>query len=937
MRFTRLMAVPVVLLSVLFVWAQAPRDVKVAPRVDATSLPIDRGAAALHQLLKKLDTRASLIMIVAHPDDEDGGMLAYETRGQGARATLLQLNRGEGGQNVMSDDYWDRLGEVRTQELLQADRYYGTQQYWTHVVDFGFAKTKEEALQKWGYNTVLADVVRVVRMTRPLVITSSFIGGPTDGHGHHQVAGMMAQEVFKAAGDPNMFPDQIKEGLRPWKPLKVYGRVPSYAVSPKGLYDYATGHYVPVRFYDYVAERWINGKLPINVEIPEGNYDPVLGMTYVQVAREGLGFQKSQNGGVGFVPPSAMESPYHRFGSAISTSDHENSYFDGIDTSLMGIADLAKGGDAGFLKSGLGQVTGLVEQAIAKFNPMRPAEIAPLLAQGLKATRNLIDAVDKSSLSDQSKYDVNFELKVKETQFNDALADALGVHLLASIAPETERQGRFMGFSMGPAPSFDVAIPGQQFWVKVSVTDESTDPVKVTSLQLKPSGKQDWSITPLGDKPADLMNNKPASQKFKVVVPENAGYTRPYFTRKNTEQSVYTIHVPADLNLPTSPYPLSGWATLEYNGVPFTLAEVIQAVNHEVGPGIVLNPMLVGPAISVSIDPHAGIVPLDGQNFTVTTTIHNNVKGEAKGTIKLGLPQGWTSSPSQTDFDLAKDGQEQHVSFDVTPHGLQEKAYDVTAIASYNGQQYTEGYQMTGYPGLRNYPYYRPAVYQTTGVNVKVAKDLNVGYVEGTGDDVPGSLKDLGINVHFLTSQDLASGDLSKYDVILLGIRAYAARADLITYNSRLLDYVKNGGVVIVQYNTGQYDHDFGPYPYTLGNAEKVINEDSAVQILAPSNPALSWPNKITPADFKDWVEERGHGFMTTWDPHYQALLEMHDPDQDPQKGGLLYARYGKGVYVYTALALYRQLPEGVPGAYRITANLLSLAHNPDLNSNSGQ
>jgi LmbE family N-acetylglucosaminyl deacetylase len=937
MRFTRLVAVPVVLLCVLFVWAQAPRDVKVAPEVDATSLPIDRGAAALHQLLRKLHTRASLIMIVAHPDDEDGGMLAYETRGQGARATLLTLNRGEGGQNVMSDDYWDRLGEVRTQELLQADRYYGTQQYWTRVVDFGFAKTKEEALQKWGYNTVLYDVVRVVRMTRPLVVTSSFVGGPSDGHGHHQVAGMMAQEVFKAAADPKMFPDQIKEGLRPWKPLKVYARVPTYAVSSKGLYDYATGHYLPVRFYDYVADKWINGMLSTNVVIPEGNYDPVLGMTYLQIARKGLGFQKSQNGGVGFVPPSSFDSPYHRFGSAVPTTDHENSYFDGIDTSLMGIADLAKGGDSGFLKSGLGQINSLVEQATAKFDPMHPAGIAPLLAQGLQATRKLIDAVNQSSLSDDSKYDVNFELKVKATQFNDALADSLGVHLLATVTPEKTREGRFFGFSMGPTPTFDVAIPGQQFWVKVSVTDESTAPVQVANFEVKPSGKQEWTITPVGDKPGDLEDNKPASQKFDVVVPKDAGYTRPYFTRKNTEQSVYDINVPEDLNLPTSPYPLFAWATMNYNGVPFSVAKVVQSVNRDVGPGIVLNPMLVGPAISVSIDPHAGIVPLEGETFNVTATVHSNVKGEAKGTIKLDLPQGWTSSPADTDFDLAKDGEEQHVSFDITPRDLQEKEYDVTAVASYDGQQFTEGYQMTGYPGLRHYPYYRPAVYQTTGVNVKVAKNLNVGYVMGTGDDVPDSLKDLGINVHFLSSQDLASGDLSKYDVILLGIRAYAARADLITYNERLLDYVKNGGVVVVQYNTAQYDHDFGPYPYTLGNAEKVIDENSAVQILAPNNPALDWPNKITAADFNGWVEERGHGYMTTWDPHYQALLEMHDPGQAPQKGGLLYARYGKGVYVYVALALYRQLPEGVPGAYRITANLLSLGQNPELKSNSGQ
>src|SRR5271156_506450 len=288
-----LCALPLLLRSSL-VRGQSPRAVDSRPMAPAHALDIDQGAAALWQSLLKLHTRSSVLMVTAHPDDEDGGMLTYESRGQGARVTLLTFNRGEGGANVMSSDYFDALGLVRTEELLAADRYYGVQQFWTRMCDYGFSKTKEEALEKWGHDRVLADVVRVVRMTRPLVISSVFVGGRTDGHGNHQVAGQMAQEAFKAAGDPAMFPEQIKEGLRTWKPMKDYARVPFSPVTDKGIYDYADGKYYPAEFRNYTDGSVIQGALSASVEIPEGEYNPILGLTYAQISRLGLGQQKSQ-------------------------------------------------------------------------------------------------------------------------------------------------------------------------------------------------------------------------------------------------------------------------------------------------------------------------------------------------------------------------------------------------------------------------------------------------------------------------------------------------------------------------------------------------------------------------------------------------------------------------------------------------------------------
>jgi len=248
-------------------------------------------------------------MVTAHPDDEDGGMLTYESRGQGARVILFTLNRDESGANVMSPDFFDALGLVRTEELLAAGRYYGVEQYFGQVVNNGFSKTKEETLQAWSHERVLADSVRVVRLTRPLVVTSVFIGGPTDGHGNHQTAGQMAQEVFRAAADPNIFPEQIRAGLRPWQVQKVYERVPRARVTEKGVYDYATHHYAPAQVYDYVNKQWLPWGISADVSVPEGEVDPLSGLSYLQISRQGLGFQKSQNGGTGEPPAGEMSSP----------------------------------------------------------------------------------------------------------------------------------------------------------------------------------------------------------------------------------------------------------------------------------------------------------------------------------------------------------------------------------------------------------------------------------------------------------------------------------------------------------------------------------------------------------------------------------------------------------------------------------------------------
>ena len=902
---------PVLLVTL---WAQRQ------PTPDAIPVDVDRGAAGLSRWLHAIQTRASLIMITAHPDDEDGGMLAYETRGLGARGALMTLNRGEGGQNAMSPDMYDALGLVRTQELLAADQYYGVDQYWGTQIDYGFSKTREEALERWGHDRVLSDVVRVIRMTRPLVITSVFIGAATDGHGHHQVSGQMAQEAWLAAADPTKFPEQIAAGLRPWKALKIYGHVPFFAPTPQGIYDYAIDKFVPIRFFDYIHQQWSNVKPATNVEIQEGTWAPAPGLTYLQIGREGLGLQRSQNHGVTIPPPTPFASAYHRYDSRVPAAEHEQSFFDGIDISVEAIGTLAPA-EPDYLKTGLAELARIAAEANRNYHADRPQEIAPLLAQGLDTARKLANRVRADHLDD-----VEFELRSKEDQYEHALALSLGLSIEAEVAPERPSTSPFPG----PVQTFTIAIPGQQFHVAVDLNNGSPESLTVNHVSLSA-----WQVgQALPPANPTLAPHSQARARFAVSVPADAPLTRPYFVRPDEEAATYTLADPRYRNLSLAPYPLSASAELTYHGVALHLSQVVQTNQRINALGIVPQPLIVGPPISVTVAPPAGAVPIGTKSFAFTATVHSNVKGAAQGKLTLKLPAGWKSIPDSAPFAVERDGEDRTITFFIEPGIIQPGEHAITAAAQYNGHTYEEGYRLVGYPGLRPYPLYKPAVYNAVGVDVKTASGLHIGYLPGTGDDVPTALQNIGVNVSTISAADSLSG----YDAIILGVRAYAVRPELKAANHRLLEYVKNGGVLIVQYQLQDFDQNYGPYPFSLGgNPQKVVDERDPVVLLKPDSPVFTWPNRITAADFNNWVEERGHGFMQTWSQDYEPLLEVHDPEQDPQKGGLLLAHYGKGAYIYDAFALYRQLPSGVPGAYRLLANLVSLAKNPDFEGGAGK
>jgi len=900
---------------------QANAAVHGEARENALPLPEDRGAAALSQSLKRLGTWASLMMIVAHPDDEDGAMMTYEGRGLGVRTSQLTLTRGEGGQNAISADIYDELGVIRTNELLRADQFYGVKQYWGTEADFGFSKTQEEAFAQWGHDRVLYDAVLAIRRERPLALVATFVGARTDGHGQHQVSGEIEQEAYVAAGDPKVFPEQFALGVRPWSPRAVFSRMPFAPVTNKGMFDYATGKWAPIRFENYVTKEITTKALSEDVKIPAGAYDPVLGRGYGQISREGWGEQKSQNGGGNPTLSGDFDSEYHRWATSVQgLKGEQSSFFAGMDTSINGLASLVSepGGGAApeWLTGGLKEIAARVAEAQKACILAHPETIAPILKTGYQATMALRQRVLASSLAEDGRADLADELAVKERQFQDALALALGLDLQVYTTRQSGAQaGPFGG---GIEETSRSVSPGDGLEVRIH-TGNATGKAKLERVWIASSDGKPWAIEHAAKKaPTE-------DETIEARVPEDAKPTEPYFTRPTVEQPYYDISRPEWRGRSFAPYPLSGWAEFRYDGVPIVLGETVQTMQRIIGIGGLFEPLQVTPKIGIKVSPESQILPLDGSPIPVRVTVH--AEGPAEGKVRLKLPEGWTATPAQAEFHRKVFGDTEAILFEVKPPvelqtSGREKAFVLKALAESDGHTYSSGWQRVGYAGLRPYNVFHRAEMHTRAVDVKVAQGLRVGYVMGTGDTVPQAMEGLGIRPHLLTTNELLSGNLADWDTIVIGIRAYSNRPELGMIQARLDAYVEGGGTLIVQYQSNSFP---APYSLTIGRfAERVVEEKAPVKILAPDDPLMTTPNLITAHDFDGWVEERGHSFLDSWDKAFTPLTETADAEQDPQRGGLVVAHMGKGTYVYVAYALYRQLPELVPGSYRLLANLLS-------------
>jgi LmbE family N-acetylglucosaminyl deacetylase len=891
-------------------------------------LPQETGAAGLKLMLRRLQTTGRLMQVTAHPDDEDGGMLTLEARGKGVSTVLMTLTRGEGGQNKLGSNLFDVLGVLRTLELLASDRYYGVEQRFSRVADFGYSKTPEETFQKWqGHDIALGDMVRVIRTFRPDVLVARFSGTARDGHGHHQASSILTQEAFRAAGDPKRYPEQLKDGLEPWQPKKLYiGNVCGFMAMTCEAANYT-------------------------LRLNTGANDAVLGTSYIQFAMKGLRHQLSQGSGSWTVEPGDRFTYYKLVDSVVDSpkdkDGHEQDFFDGIDTTLPGLA--ARLGEdekkVPWLRAGLTDVEKQVREARRTPEDDLQKAAGPLFSAKLSIEK-LTERLEQGPLASAGNEAVITTLREKMGEAEVAIGLAMNISLEAVVAsPEGSADA-----SPSESAARTTVSPGQRFSVRVKFHNGSKYPIAASQFWI--DGPEGW-VEHVDRDSTVVAPGKDQYATVRLKVPEEsagtADLTRPYWHRNNPETE--SLNQIDDERYVTLPFPaneltahasyhitgrrdlvIQGWTVRNAEGPGATTsAKVLVPFLNEKGEKVERPPAVV-PRFSVAVDPGEQIIPLvDSGTRAVKVDASYNGAEPARDDLHLVVPREWHVDPPSASIAFQQRGEKQDFAFHVAPHGLEEGRANIRVDLEVGGLKYSEGYTLVTRDDLGAAYYYQPALQRVSLVDVKVPKDLKVGYIMGAGDEIPTVLQQIGMDVTLIPAEKLASEDLGRYQTIVLGIRAYDTQKDVIANNKRLLDFVQAGGRLVVQYNTLGYtaaagDFNAGkytPYPAALSRA-RVSVEEAPVKILDPANPIFHSPNEITPKDFDGWVQERGLYFMSQWDANFTPLLESHDPGEGEQKGGLLVAHYGKGTYIYTGYAFFRQLPAGVPGAVRLFVNLLS-------------
>ena len=858
------------------------------PSIDAQVRDVyDFGADGLVQAIERLQTTASVLHTGAHPDDEDSAFLARTARGDHARVGYLALNRGEGGQNIIGPELFDALGVIRTEELLQARRLDGGRQFFTRTFDYGFSKSRAEAAAKWNERDTLGDMVRIIRMFRPLVIYSRFSGTPADGHGHHQLAGYLTPLAFKAAADPKEFPEQLREGLRPWQAKKLYRGV-GFRPDPAN---------------------------PASIEVQTGVVDPVIGRSYSEIAAEGRSQHKSQEmGSIEPLGPSA--SGLLRLETLVQAPAQEKSIFEGIDTTVPGLAALA-GLPADALRPELQAMDAAARKALADYQALKPAALVPTLADGLRATRAARAALKSLQAGADAKADADFLLAFKEDDFVDALTRAAGV-------------------VVDPLADEETAIPGGAVNVDVRTFAATPADVKIGEAALHaPAGWRIEAAAPeragRGGGPGFRREIATSDTRYRVAVPADAPLTEPYFLRLPRQGDRYQWPDNAPKGLPFDPPLLTASVAMEIGGQAITVTKPVQYRYGDRIRGELRRDVNVVPAVSVGLDSRLLIVPIGtaGQQHLVVRAASFSPQ-PVSGTLRLRLPAGWTATPAEAPFTLTSKGDKTSTSFVVTPPARRTPGnVDITAEAVVGSQTFARDMQVIAYPHIQTHRIYWASTATAEVLDLRVAP-VKVGYIMGSGDQVPDALRRMGVDVTMINEEMLTTGDLSRFDTIVVGVRASEARPDFVANNGRLLQYMQNGGTMIVQYQQGDYEaRNLPPYPVQAPTNSRVTDETAPVKILAPQHPVFTFPNHITTADFDGWVQERDLYAFNTFDAKYTPLLETMDPGEPAQNGGEVYAQVGKGQYVYTSYSWFRQLPAGVPGAYRQFANLISLAKAP--------
>ncbi len=875
-----------VFLAAILALAVAPHLNSVS--ADTRPLAEDRGASGLAFAVRRLQTIASVLHTGAHPDDESTELLAYLARGEGARVAYLSLTRGEGGQNAIGPELGESLGIVRTEELLAARKLDGAEQYFTRAFDFGFTRSVDETLKKWNREEILEDMVRVIRTMRPLVVVNGFSGTSRDGHGQHQAAGTLTPEAIKAAADPLRFPDQIKEGLQPWTVLKLYGRIFGQVQGASASFDV-------------------------------GKFDPILGRSYAELAAEGRSKHRSQDFGMIQARGSQTRS-FPRIQSTIQVPDRETSLFSGFDTSITAIGNFA-GRAATELAPALGRIKDAAARAAAELRVEEPLKIVPHLASGLRevrATRSSLGALDAIA-----RANVDSLLALKERHFNNALAKANG--LVVDALSSTE-----------------IATPGGSLDLNVNVYLGNKDAGTAESLrkiEVKVAAPQNWVIEPSpSDQEASpagpggfgrFRERADATRRFRIRVPENEPPSQPYWLVRERTRDQFDWSSSMPRTLPFAPPRLTAQVTLSVGDVNVTINQPVEYRFSDMTLGEIRRDFKIAPAIAVTVRPGLVVIPSGSFNRVreVSVEIVHHANSATNAVAKLAVPAGWRVEGDSRPLAFTQPMERASRSFRVTPPSDAIGRFDLKAVVEADGKQYSNGHVSVSYPHIETHLVYHTATTKAEVFDVKVAPGLRVGYIMGSGDDVPQALSQLGVNLKVISEGELASGDLSAYDTIVLGIRVYEVRLDVVANNKRLLDYVASGGTLIVQYNKQEFSrYNVAPFPLKLEENQRITDETAAIEVLQPDHSLFNFPNRISATDWEGWVQERGLYFINEWDERYVTLLAGRDESGRRLLGGQLLARVGRGNYLFTGYAWFRQLPAGVPGAYRLFANMISLS-----------
>ena len=858
------------------------------------------GVVALDRELRMLGHYRRVLVIGAHPDDEDTELLTVLVRGMGAEAAYLSLTRGEGGQNLLGPELGEALGLIRTEELLAARDLDGARQYFTRAYDFGYSKTLEETWEHWPQDTVLKDVVRIVRRFRPQIIVSVFSGTPGDGHGQHQAAGWAAREAFAAAGDSTRFTELAREeGLRPWTPLKLYRAT---------------------RFDSTATTLTLDG----------GVLDRAVGKSYHQIAMASRSLHRSQDmGRVQDIGPSKVPLALVED----RTAEGSGGFFDGIDTSLAAMPWRDAPG---------------VDGPAARRRFAARADSARA-AVGTGAFQRMI------ALLDRAKRDLS-------PQSNDSRAQML--FSTPEQADQRRHAERALAIAAGLVADArahdDRVIGGQTDSVDLLVWNAGTDSMSVTG-GLVPSAE--WQVQADSQGEIPLAPGEVHHSVALLAPDTGAVATTPYFLRRPREGALYdwTGVAASDLGEPFgSSSPVARFGRLGPGGE--TSREVSFRVNDQ-ALGEVRRPIVVVPRVDVKLDPPTYVWSLlapGTHRFTVTLT--HGARDTTVGTVGLEVPDGWPPVRPQT-FRLVGEDEREAFTFDLrAPLGMERGAVTLRAVARDSaGREYSGGLVTVSYPHIRSRSYMAPAIAEVRLAPVALPRLSRIGYVRGASDLVPEALQEAGLPVTLLDPVALERDDLSRFPVIVIGPRAYETDSALVENNARLLSYVRGGGVLVVQYQQHRFfSGGFAPLPLTVGGPplaaspdtlhasagtdgdgtvtdstarpvshDRVVDETAPVTVLAPDHPVLRRPNRISDRDWEGWVQERGLYFARTWDEAYQPILETHDEGEAELRGGLLIAPVGRGTYVYTGLSFFRQLPAGNPGALRLFANLLALGQPP--------